>query len=168
MSANGNNTPLHVFRFRVDMQSDSLASGAQGTTPTEMAFAECTGLEATMEAKTIKEGGRNYGAAQRVGLTAFATVVLKRGVSRDRSLWQTFSATVGGQYAPRFQVTITMLDGNMHRIMGWQLAHAMPVKFKFADFNGKGTEVGIEELHFVHEGLSAVTGIEPDNASAGS
>ncbi len=40
----------------------------------------------------------------------------------------------------------------MQPIMAWQLAHAMPVKFKFADLNAKGTEVGIEELHFVHEG----------------
>jgi hypothetical protein len=49
-----------------------------------------------------------------------------------------------------------LLDGDQDPIMGWQLDQAMPVKFKFADLNGKGTEVGIEELHFVHEGLSAV------------
>jgi hypothetical protein len=32
----------------------------------------------------------------------------------------------------------------------------MPVKFKFADLNAKGTEVGIEELHLVHEGLCSL------------
>ncbi len=57
-----------------------------------MVFAECTGLEATMEPKVIKEGGRNYGAAQRPGGVTFATVVLKRGVSTDRSMWQIFNA----------------------------------------------------------------------------
>jgi len=36
-----------------------------------------TGLEATMEVKVIKEGGRNYGVIQRSGLVTFATVVLK-------------------------------------------------------------------------------------------
>jgi phage tail-like protein len=121
-----------------------------------MSFAECTGLEATMEPKTIKEGGRNYGAAQRVGAVTFPTIMLKRGVSTDRSLWQIFNATATGGFAPRLQVTITLLDGDMQPILAWQLDHAMPVKFKFADLNGKGTEVGIEELHFVHEGLSAV------------
>ncbi len=147
--------PLHIFRFRVAVTADSLKNGPQGRS-TEMAFAECTGLEATMEPKVIKEGGRNYGAAQRPGGVTFATVVLKRGVSTERSMWQIFNQTGCGKYAPRWQVTITLLNGNMQPVMGWKLAHAMPVKFKFADLNAKGTEVGIEELHFVHEGLSAV------------
>lgn len=146
--------PLHIFRFRVEVTTDSLSSGPQGG-PTEMAFSECTGLEATMEPKTIKEGGRNYGAAQRVGGVSFATVVLKRGVSTDRAMWQIFNATTSGQYAPRLQVTITLLDGDLNSVFAWQLVHAMPVKFKFADFNARGTEVGIEELHFVHEGIFA-------------
>ncbi len=148
-------TPLHIFRFKVEVTNDSLDSGPQGS-PTEMAFAECTGLEATMEPKTIKEGGRNYGAAQRVGGVTFATVVLKRGVSTDRAMWQIFNTTTAGAYAPRLHVKITLLDGARKTQMAWQLDHAMPVKFKFADLNAKGTEVGIEELHFVHEGLSAV------------
>jgi phage tail-like protein len=147
--------PLHVFRFRVEVTGDSLQNGPQGT-PMEMSFAECTGLEATVEPKTIKEGGRNYGAAQRAGGVSFATVVLKRGVSTDRGLWQIFNAFTSGHFAPRLQVTITLLDGKMQSIMAWQLAHAMPVKFKFADLNAKAAEVGIEELHFVHEGLTAV------------
>jgi phage tail-like protein len=154
-SGTANMVPLHVFRFRVDVTDDSLANGPQSAS-TEMSFAECTGLEATMEPKSIKEGGRNYGVAQRPGGVTFATVVLKRGVSTDRSMWQIFNTTTAGQFAPRLQVTITLLDGSMQPILGWQLAHAMPVKFKFADFNGKGTEVGIEELHFVHEGLTSV------------
>jgi hypothetical protein len=32
----------------------------------------------------------------------------------------------------------------------------MPIKFKTADLNAKGTEVGIEELHIAHEGLTLV------------
>jgi phage tail-like protein len=98
-----------------------------------MSFAECAGIEATMEPKTIKEGGRNYGTAQRAGLITFATVVLKRGVSTDRTMWQRFSAIAAGQYAQRLQVKITLLDGAMNPLMAWQLIHAMPVKFKFAD-----------------------------------
>ena len=147
--------PLHIFRFRVDVTADSLQGGPQGGS-TQMCFAECSGLEATMEPKAIKEGGRNYGNAQRAGGVTFATVVLKRGVSMDRGMWQIFNQTSAGKFAPRLQVTITLLDGKMAPLLGWQLAHAMPVKFKFADLNGRGSEVGIEELHFVHEGFTAV------------
>ncbi len=141
----------HFLRFRVDVAGVLLPEGQSGSV--QRAFAACTGLEATMEPKTIKEGGRNYGAAQRAGGVNFATVVLKRGVSDDRGMWQIFNAATSGQYAPRLQVTITLLDGNLAGIMSWQLNQAMPVKFKFADLNAKGAEVGIEELHFVHEGL---------------
>jgi phage tail-like protein len=144
--------PLHIFRFQVEVQDASLSAGPQGD-PIVMDFAECTGLEATMEPKTIKEGGRNFGAAQRTGVITFATVVLKRGVSEDVSVWNIFNAAAAGEYAPRLQVTISLLDGLRTPLIGWQLANAMPVKFKFADFNAKGTEVGIEELHLVHEGI---------------
>lgn len=147
--------PLHIFRFKVELTNQTLGKPATGAA-TEMAFSECTGLEATMEPKTIKEGGRNYGAAQRAGSVTFATVILKRGVSLDRGMWTIFNqATSGGGYSLRLSVKITLLDGALKPIFAWQLTNAMPVKFKFADFNARGTEVGIEELHFVHEGLSA-------------
>jgi phage tail-like protein len=152
--------PLHVFRFKVEVTDDVVANdgskgGPQGKA-TEMCFAECTGLEATMESKPIKEGGRNYGTAQRAGAVTFATVVLKRGISEDRAMWKIFNGTSCGLFAPRLQVTITVLNGLMKPVLRWQLLHAMPVKFKFADLNAKGMDVGIEELHFVHEGLVAV------------
>jgi phage tail-like protein len=150
--------PLHIFRFQVDFKSDTLGSGGPGG-PVQVctgAFSECTGLEATMEPKAIKEGGTNYGVAQRAGAITFATVVLKRGISTNRNLWQIFNAVSSGLFAPRLQVTITVLDMSSDPVIAWQLDRAMPIKFKFADLNAKGAEVGIEELHLVHEGLSSV------------
>jgi phage tail-like protein len=149
--------PLHIFRFQADFYSDSLSDGDdhEFIQVCSGAFSDCTGLEATMEAKVIKEGGRNYGPAQRAGAITFATVVLKRGISTNRNLWQIFNSISSGMFAPRLQVVITLLDGNGDSIMGWQLDRAMPIKFKFADLNARGTEVGIEELHLVHEGLSS-------------
>jgi phage tail-like protein len=150
--------PLHIFQFQVDFKSDSIGSDGPGG-PVDVctgAFAEVTGIEASMEAKAIKEGGTNYGNAQRAGPITFSTVVLKRGISSNRNLWQIFNAISTGMYAPRLQVTITLFDGSGDPVIGWQLDRAMPIKFKFAEFNAKGTEVGIEELHLVHEGLSSV------------
>jgi phage tail-like protein len=149
--------PYHVFRFQVDFKTDTLGPGGPGG-PVSVctgAFAECTGLEATMEPKTIKEGGTNYGSPQRAGYMTFSTVVLKRGISSNRNLWQIFNSISAGIFAPRLQVTITLLDMSSKPAIAWQLARAMPIKFKFADLNAKGMEVGIEELHLVHEGLSS-------------
>ena len=150
-------TPYHVFRFQVDFKSETVGVQAPGDDVSICtgAFSEVTGLEATMEPKAIKEGGTNYGIAQRPGQVTFATVVLKRGISSNRNLWQIFNTTSSGRFAPRLQVTITLLDGSGDPAIAWQLDQAMPVKFKFADLNAKGSEVGIEELHLVHEGLSS-------------
>jgi phage tail-like protein len=38
----------------------------------------------------------------------------------------------------------------------WKLRNAMPVKFRVGDLNAKGSDVAVEELHLVHEGLSMV------------
>ena len=153
--------PLQVFRFLVEFAQVSLSDDSPGD-PMNVcngAFAECTGLEATMEAKVIKEGGRNYGPAQRAGQTSFATVVLKRGIGQA-DLWKIFNAIATGTFAPRLQVKISIFapdeNGVPQGVLAWQLDRAMPVKYKFADLNARGTEVGIEELHLVHEGLSAV------------
>jgi phage tail-like protein len=147
--------PLHVFRFQVDFFDDSLANDTVGGqfVVCSGAFAECTGLEATMEPKAIKEGGSNYGVAQRAGGTTFATVVLKRGISANQNLFQIFNSLTTGKFAPRMQVNINLFDINGKAVLAWKLVRAMPVKYKFADFNSRNGEIGIEELHLVHEGL---------------
>jgi phage tail-like protein len=135
------------------------------------AFSECTGLEATMEAKVIKAGGMNYGAYQRPGRISFATVVLKRGITTNRDLWKWFSH-VGeqGKTAYRLDVKIVVF-GETERAappgepdppfaastdprLTVQLFRALPVKFKCGDMNAKATDVGIEELHLAHEGIA--------------
>jgi len=140
--------PLPVFRFEVTFRRESddvtLCSGA---------FSECTGIEATVEPKVIKSGGANYGAAQRAGQVSFATVILKRGMTTTRDLWNWFQAVSGGGYAYRLSAEIAMRDLAGNTVLTWALDDCMPVKFKAADLNARGNEVGIEELHLAHEGL---------------
>lgn len=153
-----NDIPLHVFRFHVSFSQQSLvnASGAE-VALCRGAFSDCTGLEATMEPKVIKVGGSNYGAVQRAGPVSFATVVLKRGMTDTRDLWNWFARVGAGAYAYRLQVEIEMRNSADEPVVRWALRRAMPVKFKAADLNAKGSEIGIEELHLVHEGLVLVS-----------
>ena len=150
--------PWQVFRFLVTFQRATLpgtdAAGGSGAVDIcQGGFSECTGLEATMEPKAIKAGGMNYGAAQRVGHVSFATVVLKRGMTSTRHLWEWFARVAGGASAYRLDVRIQMHNGRGEPVLTWLLERALPVKFKAADVNARGTEIGIEELHLVHEGL---------------
>jgi len=151
-------TPLHVFRFHVSFKSQPLGQDPGADVAVcRGAFSECSGLEATMDPKVIKVGGVNYGAAQRAGPVTFATVVLKRGMSETRDLWNWFQKVAAGGYASRMQVEIEMRDQADQTVVRWLLRRALPVKFKAADLNAKGNEIGIEELHLAHEGLVLVS-----------
>ena len=147
--------PLAAFRYQVDFKEQMLTNETEGgeVVLCSGAFSECTGLEATMEPKTIKEGGRNWGAVRRAGGISFGTVVLKRGLAQTDDLWTWFNLVGGGAYAQRLNVTITLFDQSGKGVFGWTLRKAMPVKFKAPDLNAKNNEVAIEELHLVHEGM---------------
>ena len=159
--------PFPLFRYHVEFrrQAENDVDLAHG------AFSECTGLEATMEAKVIKAGGANYGAFQRAGRVTFATVILKRGITTSRDLWKWFShINEVGKYAFRLDVKITVLgetemapppgeptssaEPSTDPRLTIRLFRALPVKFKSGDLNAKANEVGIEELHLAHEGLT--------------
>ena len=147
--------PFHVFRFHVAFQEERLQGTNQPITNLcSGAFSQCSGLEATMEPKLIREGGRNYGALQRVGPVSFATVVLKRGITESRDLWRWFEMTsLQGAYTYRLTATISLRDMDDKDYLRWQLRSALPIKFKSADLDAKSSEVGIEELHLAHQGM---------------
>lgn len=149
--------PLFTFRFELSLTEEE-DSGRLSPAPAG-AFSECTGLEATMEPKVIKSGGHNYGAFQRAGPVTFATVVLKRGISRDGRLFKWFERVATGDYGHRCTVRIQLKalpepPGTEQVVrLSWRLERAMPIKFKAAEFNARATDVGVEELHLAHEGL---------------
>ena len=133
------------------------------------AFSEVSGLEASMEHKVVRQGGVNYGARMLAGWVSFGTVILKRGVARSQTLWRWWSMFAGADdvadgrpiAANRSDVMIGLIASTVSRdaagqrsiAMGWKLRNAMPVKFRIADLNAKGTDIAVEELHLVHEGL---------------
>lgn len=155
MTANAAWAPVPAFRFEVEFARAPLGGGESGADVVLCggAFSECSGLEATMEPKVIKEGGLNYGANQRMGQVTFATVVLKRGMTRNRDLWRWFSLVAEGAYAMRLYAWIRMRDAAGAEVLTWELSRALPVKFKAADLSGRATDVAVEELHIAHEGL---------------
>ena len=148
--------PMHVFRFLVEFKEHLLTNDSAGDDVIlcSGAFAECSGLEATMEPKVIKEGGRNWGALQRMGQVTFATIILKRGMTQTKDLWAWFNQVGQGSYAHRLNAIITMFDMQGNGVLSWKIKRALPIKFKAADLNAKGTDVAIEELHLAHEGFT--------------
>ena len=154
---------FHVFRYRVDFHDSTKdptdPSGSVAVCSGK--FSEVTGFEASMEPHAIPEGGRNWGDVQRVGKTTFATLILKRGMTDDRGLWKWFNGVTTGSYAYRLNAKVTMLApdqevSDQDGILAWEFANCLPVKLKAADLASSNSEIGIEELHLNHEGMTLV------------
>ena len=119
-----------------------------------------------MEPHTINEGGRNWGEIQRVGKTSFATLVLKRGMTKDRGLWTWFEGVANGSYAYRLNARVVMMGLEKpsptaktyedKELLRWEFANCLPIKLKAADLAANSPEIGIEELHLNHEGMRLV------------
>ena len=153
--------PLGGFNFRVDFYAQDAAGtpAPQATPICSGRFSETSGIEATMEPRAIREGGRNFGEHQRVGLVKFSTVILKRGVTSAPDLWTWFELVGKGKSGIRMQARVVHLrpDGKTP-VMTWILSNALPIKFKAATFVAANSEVAVEELHFVHDDLSLEMG----------
>lgn len=128
------------------------------------AFSEVSGLEASMSPKAYKEGGRNWGEVQLAGPTTFPPIVLKRGITELADLWHWFDATTRqAGYGLRCKGRIEVrAPGEPDRpVLIWHLTNAMATKFKGPDLNSTASQVAVEELQLVHEGLELT---RPDQA----
>ncbi|MEW6218529.1 MAG: phage tail protein [Thermodesulfobacteriota bacterium] len=150
-----NELPVFIpLRFQVavlDQHNNLLCRGA---------FSEVSGLEATMTPKTVKEGGRNWGEIQLAGPVTFQPVVLKRGVTDVGDLWSWFDivhrqGSLGLRYSARIEVFHPEKKEPLLRVT---LANVLPSRFKGPDLAATASQVAIEELTLVHEGLTLERG----------
>ena len=159
------------FRFMVSLFA---AEGGNADEPIcRGAFSEVTGFEASMIPKTLKEGGRNWGEIQLAGTTNFPAIVLKRGITDIQDLYQWFDvSTRQANYAFRMTGIIDVYDqpfvdrSNVKPRLSWQLTRAMAVKFKGPDLSSTSSQVAIEELHLMHEGLALMPLAEQKGAGS--
>jgi phage tail-like protein len=82
--------PFTAFNFLVEIRVDGVSPNVCGG-----AFAECDGLEMTLEPRTIREGGRNYGPVHLAGPVSYGQLSLKRGMTANMDLWNWFDLMVG-------------------------------------------------------------------------
>jgi phage tail-like protein len=85
-----NLTPFTAFNFVVEIKVDGVSPQVCAG-----AFAECDGLEMTLEAKAIREGGRNFGPVYLSGPVSYGQLVLKRGMTSNMDLWNWFESMIG-------------------------------------------------------------------------
>jgi len=164
-------TEFIPFRFQVTL----FESGQVSNQLCQGSFSEISGLEMSMTPKTYHEGGRNWGEVQLAGLTTFPPVVLRRGITTIEDLWSWFDITTrGANYGLRYNGVIDIFHPARSLadapILRWHLTNALPTKFKGPDLSGTASQIAVEELHLVHEGLrlERPDGISATSAQGGS
>lgn len=142
--------PFTSFNFAVQIDVPSIS-----TEICSAAFAECDGLEMTMDVKTIREGGNNTQQIRLTGAVNYGTLTLKRGMTANFDLWKWF----GTLYEPdkgglRGHATVVVYaPDHKTTVAEFVLTGCLPVKLKAPPLNAKDGMVAIEEFQLAYETL---------------
>ena len=144
--------PFTAFRFEVLLELNDPVDGF--TDPLcDAAFAECDGLEMTMEPVTIESGGVNDRQIHLIGPVKFAQLTLKRGMTSNLQLWNWMALMAQGQAVPAAG-TITMWDSDGTPVIEFALENCLPVRMRAPALRASDGAVAIEELALVYETMS--------------
>ncbi len=137
------NYPLPRFHFRVTFDS------------TVINCSEVTGLNTELDVIEYRDGASVLFSTQKMsGLRKFGDIVIKKGVfDSDQAYWDWYSS-VEMNTPVRKTVTIELLDETHSPIMTWALTNAWPKKVENPDLKSDASEVAVESITLVHEGLS--------------
>ncbi len=132
--------PLPRFNFRVEIDGIAVAS-----------FAEVSGLESETSVIDYRTGDSRV-TRKLPGLTKYANIVLRRGMTLDLALWQWRKTVVEGR-AERRNGSIILSDEAGKDMLRINFFGGWPCKWEGPALNAKTSEVAIETLEIAHEGL---------------
>lgn len=145
--------PFTAFNFAVEIVRSDAPSPLVAA-----AFAECDGLEMSMEIKTIREGGSNDRQVRLAGPATLGQLTLKRGMTDDSfELWQWMSDSIADP-GLRAEAEVVLLAADGAERARFVLSRCLPVKVKAPSLNGKDGGVAIEELQLAYERITVKRG----------
>ncbi|MCB0082974.1 MAG: phage tail protein, partial [Caldilineaceae bacterium] len=131
------------------------------TLPTTAFFREISGIGVeygVAEHKTVSESGIPF--IQKIpARPTYSPITLKRGIASDLSLWLWHKMVVDEITAElaRTNVQIVMYSRMYLPVLQWSLKRAWPSKISGPQFQTDSTDVAMEELTLVHEGIEIDT-----------
>jgi phage tail-like protein len=125
---------------------------------TAAAFSEVSGLDVSTDPIDYREGNATENTVRKLpGLNKFANITLKRGMTKDLSLWNWMQNTLRGT-VQRTSASITLLDQDHNPVWTWELANAWPCRWAGPALNAQSNDVAIEILEICYEGLNVSGG----------
>ena len=146
--------PFTAFNFAVEIVPEGASSPLASA-----AFAECDGLEMSMDVKTIREGGANDRQIRLAGPATYGQLTLKRGMTEASfELWKWMADSLADPgLRAQAEVVLLAADGAKERARV-VLQRCLPVKLKIPALNAKDGAVAVEELQIAYECFSVKPG----------
>ncbi|MFB2835340.1 phage tail protein [Floridanema evergladense] len=137
--------PYQQFNFLVEI--DGIARAG---------FMECTGTTTDTDTIDYREGNDiSMNVRKLSGLRKYTNIVLKRGYTQDKSLWDWRKKIINGAVERR-SADIILLNENREEVLRWRVREAWISKWDSGPFNAKTNDVVMETVELVHEGLELV------------
>ena len=138
--------PPPAFSFAVSI--------GNGTTVSDAAFAEVSGIGTEIETESVVEGGENRFVHQLPKQVKHGQLELKRGITMiDSPLVQWCKDTLEGEFAEMIElkIVIVKLTGSEGEVLrSWQFNDAWPVKWSVDPFSSTKNEVAVEKISLAY------------------
>lgn len=136
--------PLPKFHFQVEWGG------------TKIGFTEVTGLEVTTDVIEYRDGASpEYHKIKMPGMQKYSNITLKRGKFKSDNEFYDWWNTHQLNQIERRDITVSLLNEKHEPVFVWKIKNAWPIKVNATDLKSDaGTEVAIETMELVHEGLT--------------
>lgn len=150
MAAAPNTPPFTTFNFLVE-----ITLGSSPDKLCDAAFAECDGLEMTLDTRAIREGGRNSGPVLLAGGVGYSQLTLRRGMSSNADLWTWFERVAGGERGLRATAEVVMkAPDHTKEQTRFVLTGCVPIKLRAPALNARDGLLAVEEIQIAYESLT--------------
>lgn len=140
--------PFSAFNFKIRLQIDG-----ESQPICEGSFSEVNGLEASIDAETIREGGNNARQIHLVGAVSYGQLTLKRGLTSNFDLWRWFRETqVNRERRASGEIVMLSADRATETVR-FSLTGCLPMKLKAPTLNAQDGTIAIEEVQIAYETL---------------
>ncbi|MBS1750413.1 MAG: phage tail protein [Bacteroidetes bacterium] len=134
--------PLPVSHFLVEWGGSSIG------------FTEVTGLYQEVEIIEYREGSSPvHSSTHMPGQIKYGIVKLSRGITKGDNDFFNWINTVNLNQVERRDVIIKLLNEAHEPVRIWRLKNAWPCKVSASDLKAGASEVAIESIELVHDGL---------------
>lgn len=141
--------PLTGFTFGLDIDGITLGY-----------FTECSGIGSENEViqhKVVDSGGREL--VQKIpGRLTWEDISLKRGITDAMAIWDWREQVEQGKMGEaRRNGAVIMYDRNYEEVARWDFLNGWPSKVSGPSLDASSTDIGVEEITIVHEGIDRVS-----------